>query len=63
MRIFASWFGSTVGPTEYKDVATMTWPLQAGSASYRVNIRERDLGFAIASAPRQRRPLPGSDAL
>ena len=25
-------------PAEYKDVATMIWPLQAGSASYRINV-------------------------
>jgi hypothetical protein len=36
MRISASWFGSTVGSTACKDVATMTQPLEAGSASCRV---------------------------
>jgi hypothetical protein len=36
MRISVSLFGPTVGSTACKDVATMTQPLEAGSASCRV---------------------------
>jgi hypothetical protein len=56
MRILHHGLDPLLGPTEYKYVATMTWPLQAGSASYRVNVRE---GVAVASAPSE----DGSDAL